>query len=307
MSWVKIDDQFTDHPKIAEAGPLAGWLYVCGLTYCARFLTDGFIPTNAVRRLADVDCPQDLAAKLVAVGLWEDAQGGYQVHDYLEYQPSRERVQSTKEARAEAGARGGQRSGESKRVANAKQIATPVATAGLSTSSKQNDTPYPYPYPSPINIDEIDRVGDTNPAPAHEADVAGADAPLPPQQISTPGKNGHTERKPTPLRSVPKTPPANRREAIKVQILSPPVLDWAAEHTPFIAVGLEAEKFLDWLDANGKTQKDYVAAFRNWLRKAKEFSTQAVKTGGSNGAKTKRATDPPGSDFWDTYELASGV
>ncbi len=41
MSWIKIDDQFSDHPKIIEAGPLAGWLYVSSLCYCGRYLTDG--------------------------------------------------------------------------------------------------------------------------------------------------------------------------------------------------------------------------------------------------------------------------
>ena len=55
MSWIKIDDQFADHPKVLQAGPLASWMYVCGLTYAGRYLTDGFIPAGQVRKLADVD------------------------------------------------------------------------------------------------------------------------------------------------------------------------------------------------------------------------------------------------------------
>jgi hypothetical protein len=57
MTWVKIDDGFADHPKVIEAGPMASWLFLCGLTYCSRQLTDGFIPAGQLRRLADVDCP----------------------------------------------------------------------------------------------------------------------------------------------------------------------------------------------------------------------------------------------------------
>ena len=55
MSWVKIDDHFSDHPKVVQAGPEAAWLYICGLCYCAKYLTDGFIPKRQVKRLADVD------------------------------------------------------------------------------------------------------------------------------------------------------------------------------------------------------------------------------------------------------------
>lgn len=86
MRWVRLDEQFTDHPKVLQAGPLAGWLYVCGLTYCSRYLTDGFIPAAQVRRLAAVNNAAQLAQRLVDVGLWEVKENGYLVHDYLDYQ-----------------------------------------------------------------------------------------------------------------------------------------------------------------------------------------------------------------------------
>lgn len=94
MPWIRLDDQFPDHPKVVEAGPLASWLYVCGIGYCNRLLTDGFIPSGQVRKLADVDNAGDLVKCLVAVGLWDEAEGGYQVHDFLDYQPSAEQVKA---------------------------------------------------------------------------------------------------------------------------------------------------------------------------------------------------------------------
>ncbi len=94
MAWIRLDDQFPDHPKVVEAGPLASWLYVCGIGYCNRLLTDGFIPSGQVRKLADLDGAGELAARLVAVGLWDEAEGGYRIHDYLEYQPSAEEVKA---------------------------------------------------------------------------------------------------------------------------------------------------------------------------------------------------------------------
>jgi 5-methylcytosine-specific restriction endonuclease McrA len=101
MPWVRLDDQFSDHPKILRAGPLAGWLFVCGLTYCARQLSDGFIPRSMVRRLADLDNAGELAQRLVDAGLWEACGDGFRVHDYLEYNPSAAQVRHEREGNRE--------------------------------------------------------------------------------------------------------------------------------------------------------------------------------------------------------------
>ena len=93
MTWAKIDDNFCDHPKVVQAGPVAIGLWTCALSYCAKYLTDGFIPTNQVKRiLIDLDDPMQVAEKLVSVGLWEMSDGGFIFHDYLVYNPSKEQV-----------------------------------------------------------------------------------------------------------------------------------------------------------------------------------------------------------------------
>lgn len=79
MTWFKLDDGFADHPKVAEAGSAAAWLYIAGLCYCSRNLTDGVIPAAMVRRLTDLPKPGRLAATLVAVGLWEECAAGYNI------------------------------------------------------------------------------------------------------------------------------------------------------------------------------------------------------------------------------------
>lgn len=94
MTWVRLADDFYDHPKLLAAGPTAGWLWVCGLAYCNRYLTDGFLPSAAVTRLADIENPHRLAARLVDIGLWESVDGGYRVHDYRDYQPTAETVRT---------------------------------------------------------------------------------------------------------------------------------------------------------------------------------------------------------------------
>jgi hypothetical protein len=98
MTWVRLDDQFPDHPKVVAAGAQATWLYISGLCYCSRQLTDGRIPKPIVPRLTDLRKPYDLAERLVVVGLWRDEPGCYVVHDYLAHQRSKEQVEREREA-----------------------------------------------------------------------------------------------------------------------------------------------------------------------------------------------------------------
>lgn len=101
MTWVRLDDQFPEHPKVLRVGPEAAWLHVSALCYCARQLTDGFVPAPALGRLADVKNPTALAARLVEEGLWLLATDGWHINDYLAYNPSREKVQEQRKATAE--------------------------------------------------------------------------------------------------------------------------------------------------------------------------------------------------------------
>ena len=94
MSWVKLDDGFADHPKVLNAGPTAAWLYIEGLCYAARYLTDGAILDSSLGGLGQLTRgrARKLADRLVEVGLWEKNGAGYSIHDYLEYNPSRAQV-----------------------------------------------------------------------------------------------------------------------------------------------------------------------------------------------------------------------
>ena len=109
MSWLRIDDQFARHPKVLKAGPLASWLHVAALCHSASYLTDGFIDADTLPMLAAVPKPADLARKLVAVGLWEATEGGWLIHDYLEWNPSSEQVKADREAARVRKARSRQR------------------------------------------------------------------------------------------------------------------------------------------------------------------------------------------------------
>lgn len=98
MAWLRIDDRVRTHPKIAQAGPAAAWLWFCGVCYCREHLTDGFLPKPVIPTLAlNLPNPWRHAARLVEVRLWEDAVGGYLVHDFLDWNPSKAEVLSMRD------------------------------------------------------------------------------------------------------------------------------------------------------------------------------------------------------------------
>lgn len=101
MTWVKLDDRFAGNPKVIAAGPEPMWLYVAGLCWCAQNLTDGRIPKAVLPILSTVKRPPACAQRLVEVGLWIDDGDGYEVHDYLEFQPSKAKVEAEREAAKE--------------------------------------------------------------------------------------------------------------------------------------------------------------------------------------------------------------
>jgi len=150
MPWSRIDDDFYDHPKIVAAGPCGIALFVCGLSYCNRYLTDGFIPAAQVKRLIDVDDPLELAEHLVSVGLFEPADGGYQIHDYLDYNPSAAETKRQREANAKRQAewRGQRKAPDPEQDNGQDNKDTNSVTNGV-TDSVTNIAPIPIPIPIP--------------------------------------------------------------------------------------------------------------------------------------------------------------
>lgn len=161
MAWVRLADDFPDHPKVVRAGPLAAWLYVCGLSYANRYATDGFIPSAQVRRLADVPDSESLAERLVESGLWELAEDGFQIHDYRDYQPSADEVKREREAAAKRQAEYRARRAEARNAAR-----NGVSDASLtreSQPSRATGAPEPGPArPGPVSNPGIDQIGAGN-------------------------------------------------------------------------------------------------------------------------------------------------
>lgn len=92
-TWVKLYVEVTEHPKCVGLSD-AGWtMWVHGLAYAGRNLTDGAIPDGMITRLCGTKNPRKAADELVDAGLWDRTASGYEIHDYTEMQRTADEVE----------------------------------------------------------------------------------------------------------------------------------------------------------------------------------------------------------------------
>lgn len=119
MTWVRLDDTFPSHPKVLKAGPEAAWLYVAAVCHSGHYLTDGFVDIDVIETLTRIKSWKRAADALVRVGLFDEVTGGYQIHDYLEHQKSKEAAEKERAANKERQSNYRQRQRPANTVSNA--------------------------------------------------------------------------------------------------------------------------------------------------------------------------------------------
>jgi hypothetical protein len=131
MAWVRIHDGAMTHPKVLGLSDRAFRLWVWGLTYAQQHLTNGWLPTLAI--------PAALAKSvkdLVMAALWEPIETGFQIHDYLDWNDSRELVTKKRHDAKERMASARERSSSVRSNVHANNSRTsPEVLRGLVSSS----------------------------------------------------------------------------------------------------------------------------------------------------------------------------
>jgi len=90
MVWAKFDDQTLNHPKFHGLSDSTKLLWFRSILYCTRYLTDGALDQRA---LSFLGAKENQVRSLVQAGLFDKSdEGQIAVHDFLDYQPSREQV-----------------------------------------------------------------------------------------------------------------------------------------------------------------------------------------------------------------------
>ena len=166
MPWLRVDDGLFLHPKWLATPAGARGLWITALSYCGNQSNGGVIPSALLPVLGGTE--KD-AADLAQSGLWTAIDGGWQIHNFVEYNdastPEAKTARSDK--RSEAGRRAGlasaaarQRLGnDSSTISNDRStIFNDASTIDQrsSTNGQRFSTPSPSPSPSPTYTDTLD-------------------------------------------------------------------------------------------------------------------------------------------------------
>ena len=94
MPFIRLCDSYNDHPKFDRLSDGAFRLWHQAMGFCRRYQTDGYIPMTTVRGLKAYG-PKRLKELLTpwqpgAQPLWHTHGIGIRVHDYLEWNPSKD-------------------------------------------------------------------------------------------------------------------------------------------------------------------------------------------------------------------------
>ena len=136
MTWIKLEDSFPDHPKIAALSDRAFRVHISALCYCGKYLTNGVIPAPIANKIC-VNNGSRIIKRLVEIGLWIRVEGGYEINDYLKYQTSKEQAEMEKETNRLRAARA--------RETRASSLRNGVTSGGLLSTEAHTPTPTPTP------------------------------------------------------------------------------------------------------------------------------------------------------------------
>ena len=154
--WMKTDVLYFNHPKVIQLPPVAQLLYLRSVAYSKLHLTDGYLSLAAVRSIS-----YDLAAsvqsadphatieewlvKMVSVGLFDRQEDGIAIHDFLEWNSSKQEVEFISDLRSKSGIKGGRhksgkKQNESKTKAKEKQNESKTEPIVQSTEYRVHST-----------------------------------------------------------------------------------------------------------------------------------------------------------------------
>jgi len=171
VPWARFADDYLGNPKLARLSTAAIALDMASIIYSARDLRDGYLTDHDVRAIAallHLRRWEPATDELVVVHRWVVVPGGWEIHDYLDYQPSRAKVLAERAAAAQ----------RKRRI----PAGVPPDSAGSSPGVRpESGDPVPGPGPVPGNPYGIPSgVLTPNPFPAEGAETgAGPPSPRP--------------------------------------------------------------------------------------------------------------------------------
>lgn len=140
MAWARLDDTFPEHRKVRRLPDGAFRLHVTAICYAAHDLTDGIIHADDLEEFRGLRKPERHVQTLVDAGVWDQVSDGvWQIHDFLDYNPSRTQVEADREASRER-----QRRRRESRLSHA---VSHGVTPGEVTRDSHRESQHPDPTP----------------------------------------------------------------------------------------------------------------------------------------------------------------
>jgi len=145
MPWFKLDDKGWCHPKVMAVGNRAFGAWCRAGQWASQQMSDGFVTRSICHA---IDQAPSVWRALVEAGLLHPCEGGYVIHDYLVYNPSREECIAKQAAQREGG-RSGARARWDRSTHGSTYRSTHRSTNGLPHDQPMTKKmPRPDPYRS---------------------------------------------------------------------------------------------------------------------------------------------------------------
>jgi len=246
--WFRVDDKLWGSPKWLAIKAGARALWVTAGAWSMDQLTDGKVPAHVVPILGGR--PSDAKA-LVTCGLWNETDGGYQFHDWHDWQPTRESIITKRENEAQRKAAWREKRSQKQQESAENDAMSQRDTDGTTASVPQvsHDGPTLVPDLSRSSRPDPTRPDPTAPKGAESARKRATSLPA--------------DWKPTPEH-----------------------VERAAQD----GIDLEREviKFRAWAD-EGNTSKSWNGRFTRWLMQAAEYAAERPRPATQPSSATVRA------------------
>jgi hypothetical protein len=150
MAWFKLDDRGAYHAKVLRAGNEAYGAWCRAGQWSSQHLTDGLIP----KEVADSIASPKIWKRLCDAGLLEDRPDGWQIHDFLDWNPSRQEVTAERERVREIKSKAGKAGASARWQGDSRQHGKAMAPAMAPAIGLPSPLPCtshgPVPDPDPL-------------------------------------------------------------------------------------------------------------------------------------------------------------
>jgi hypothetical protein len=135
MPWARFDDRYPSNRKVRPLSDAAFRLDVSAVCWSNENLTDGRIRGDELTLVADIRNHPKAAEELVLRGRWLKTEDGWEIHDFLVYNPSRDQVLADRAKAAERQRRAREASKAKRDAARDAALDIEIGHAGSNGSS----------------------------------------------------------------------------------------------------------------------------------------------------------------------------